>query len=107
MTTFNDREQGFEAHFALDQEQEFKAQIRRDRAIARWAGEKLGLSGQALDDYAQAVVKADMREPGDEDVFQKVMADMAEKSVEVLPHELRAKMDEFLTAARRDIKEGR
>ena len=107
MTTFNDREQGFEAHFALDQEQEFKAQARRDRRLGHWAGEKLGLSGADLEAYAAAVVRADLREAGDEDVFQKVMADLAEKSVEVLPHELRAKMDELLNLARKEIKEGR
>jgi hypothetical protein len=107
MTTFDKREQGFEAHFALDQEQEFKAQVRRDRALARWAGEKLGFSGDRLTAYETEVVRADLREAGDDDVFQKVMADLAEKSVEVLPAELRAKMDELLLAARADVKEGR
>ncbi|RZJ32701.1 MAG: DUF1476 family protein, partial [Brevundimonas sp.] len=29
MTTFDDREKGFEAKFALDQEQEFRAVARR------------------------------------------------------------------------------
>ncbi len=107
MTTFNDRERGFEAGFALDQEQEFKAEVRRDRALAQWAGERMGLTGDALTAYAQSVVRADLKEPGDDDVFQKVLADLAEKSVEVLPHELRAKMDELLVAARIDVKEGR
>jgi hypothetical protein len=107
MTTFNDREQGFEAHFALDQEQEFKAQARRDRALALWAGQKMGLSGEQLENYTLAVMRADLREPGDEDVFQKVLADLAEKNVEVLPHELRTKMDELLATARKEIKEGR
>lgn len=107
MTTFDDRERGYEAHFALDQEQEFKAEVRRDRAIGQWAGERMGLTGEALAAYAQSVVRADLKEPGDDDVFQKVLADLAEKGVEVLPHELRAKMDEFLQTARVDVKEGR
>ena len=33
MTTFDDREQGFERKFALDQEQEFKAHARRNRTL--------------------------------------------------------------------------
>jgi hypothetical protein len=107
MTTFDDRERAYEAHFALDQEQEFKAEVRRDRALAHWAGERMGLSGEALAAYAQSVVKADLKEPGDDDVFRKVLADLAGKNVEVLPHELRAKMDELLQAARVEIKEGR
>jgi hypothetical protein len=107
MTTFDDRERAYEAHFALDQEQEFKAEVRRDRALAQWAGERMGLSGEALAAYAQSVVRADLTEPGDDDVFRKVLADLAGKNVEVLPHELRAKMDELLQAARVEIKEGR
>ena len=47
MTTFDDRERAFEAHFALDEEQEFKAHARRDRALAPWAGERMGLTGEA------------------------------------------------------------
>jgi hypothetical protein len=107
MTTFEDRERGYEAHFALDQEQEFKAQARRDRMLGLWAAERLGLKGDAADNYALSVMRADLKEPGDEDVFQKVLADLAEKGVECLPHELRAKMDEFLALARAEIKEGR
>ena len=107
MTTFNDRERGYEAHFALDQEQEFKAEVRRDRAIGQWAGERMGLSGEALTAYAQSVVRADLKEPGDDDVFVKITADLAEKGVEVLPSELRKLMDEMLATARLDVKAGR
>ena len=106
MTTFDKREQAFEAHFALDQEQEFKAQARRDRQLALWAAERLGLSGGETENYVLAVMRADLKEPGDNDVFQKVLADLAEKGVEVLPHELRERMDEMLDTARREINEG-
>ena len=107
MTTFDERERAFEAHFALDEELEFKAHARRDRALALWAGERMGLKGEALTAYAVAVVHADMREPGDEPVFQKIMADLAENQVECLPHELRARMDALLVRARADLKAGR
>ena len=106
MTTFDKREQAYEAHFALDQESEFKAQARRNRRLAHWAGERMGLSGAELDAYVPTVQRADLKEAGDEDVFQKVLVDLAAKKVEVLPHELRAKMDELLQAARQEIKEG-
>jgi hypothetical protein len=106
MTTFDKREQAFEAHFALDQEQEFKAQARRDRKLAVWAAERLGLSGDDIENYVLAVMRADLKEAGDDDVFQKVLADLAERDVEVLPHELRERMDGFLSEARREIAEG-
>jgi hypothetical protein len=107
MTTFDDRERGYEAHFALDKEQEFKAEARRDRLIALWAGERMGLTGDALQSYVVAVMRADLKEPGDNDVFQKVLADLAEAGVECLPHELRERMDAFLAGARADLKAGR
>ncbi len=107
MTTFDERERAYEAHFALEEELEFKAQARRDRLLGLWAGERMGLKDAALEDYALSVMRADLREPGDEDVFQKVMADLAERGVECLPHELRARMDDLLTRARAELDTGR
>ncbi|HTI66196.1 MAG TPA: DUF1476 domain-containing protein [Caulobacteraceae bacterium] len=107
MTTFDEREQAFEANFAHGEEIEFKAQARRDRLLGLWAGERMGLAGDALQDYALSVMRADLKEPGDDDVLQKVLADLAGKNVECLPHELRARMDELLTQARADLKAGK
>lgn len=106
MTTFDQREQAYEAHFAHDQEMEFKAEARRNRRLGLWAGERMGLTGEALDAYAKSVVRADLREPGDEEVFHKVLADLADKDVECLPHELRARMDALMAAARAELKAG-
>ena len=47
MTTFDDREKGYEAKFALDQEQEFKAIARRNKLLGLWAAEKMGLSADS------------------------------------------------------------
>jgi hypothetical protein len=106
MTTFDKQEQAYEAHFAQDQESEFKAQARRNRRLAYWAGERMGLSGAELDAYVPTVQRADLVEAGDDDVFQKVLADLNAKNTQVSPAELRAKMDELLVAARQEIKEG-
>ena len=43
MTTFDKREEGFEKKFALDEEQKFKAEARRNRLLGLWAAEKLGI----------------------------------------------------------------
>ena len=45
MTTFENRERGFESKFALDQEQEFKAAARRNRMLGEWAAGLMGLQG--------------------------------------------------------------
>ena len=38
MTTFDDREKAFEKKFAHDQDLKFKAESRRNKALAEWAG---------------------------------------------------------------------
>lgn len=106
MTTFNEREQGFEKKFALDQEQEFKAHARRNRALGQWAAGLMGLEGAHVDEYAKAVVKSDFELPGDEDVLRKVFEDLKGSGVAITEGEVRMKMDELLAQAREQIRAG-
>jgi hypothetical protein len=106
MTDMKDRERGFEAHFAHDQALEFKAAARRNRQLGHWAGELMGLSGEALDAYALTVIRSDLKEVGDDDVFAKVMADLAEKGVDILPSAVRTKMDALYHDALETLKAG-
>lgn len=105
MTTFDDREKSYEKRFAMDEELKFKAESRRNRLLAQWAGAKLGLSGPALDDYVKAVRKADLAQKGDEDVFQKVKKDFQDKGVSVPDGELRKAITDFLAAAVKQIED--
>jgi len=107
MTTFDDRERAFEKQFELDQEQEFKAAVRRNRALGRWAAGLMGLEGKHLDEYAQAVVKSDFELPGDEDVLRKVFEDLKGSGVSVTEGDVRMKMAELLAQARDDVKTGK
>jgi len=107
MTTFDDREQGFEKRFALDAEQEFKASARRNRALGKWAAGLMGLEGDRTDEYAKAVVKSDLELPGDEDVLHKVYEDLKGAGVQISEGEVRMKMAELLAQARDDVKKGR
>lgn len=106
MTTFNDREQGFERKYALDQEQEFKAHARRNRALGQWAAGLMGLQESHIDEYAKAVVKSDFELPGDEDVLRKVFEDLKGAGVNVSEGEVRMKMDELLAQARESVRAG-
>jgi hypothetical protein len=107
MTTFDDRERGFEKKFELDQENEFKATVRRNRALGRWAAERMGLEGKHVDEYAQAVVKSDFELPGDEDVLRKVFEDLKGSGVQVTEGDVRMKMAELLAQAREEVKTGK
>ncbi|MBA4100419.1 MAG: DUF1476 domain-containing protein [Rhodospirillum sp.] len=106
MTTFDKREEGFEKKFALDADQKFKAEARRNRLLGLWAAEKLGLTGDAAAAYAKEVVAADFEEAGDADVVRKVLGDLTAKGVAIAEPELRAKMDELTATAVMQVKAG-
>lgn len=104
MTTFENREKAFEQKFAHDADLKFKAESRRNKALAEWAGAKLGFAGADLEAYIKDVRKADLAEKGDDDVFRKVKADLAAKSVAVSDSEIRQVMSEALAKAVSDIE---
>lgn len=107
MTTFDDREKAFEKKFAHDQDLKFKAESRRNKALAEWAGAKLGLSGAALEDYIKEVRKADLAEKGDDDVFRKVKGDLEAKGLKVADAEIRKVMGEALAKAVAEIEKSK
>ena len=102
MTTFDDRERAHEAHFALSQEQEFRAVSRRNRLLGRWAAELLGKSGDEVESYCREVIRSDFEHPGEDDVFRKLSADLAGRVGEA---EIRAKMASLLQEARAKVAE--
>src|SRR5689334_2654173 len=104
MTTFDERERAFEKKFTLDADLKFKAESRRNKALAEWVGGKLGLTGESLENYVREVRKADLLEKGHEDVFHKVKADLAAKGIKVDDAEIRTFMAEALAKAVRDVE---
>lgn len=104
MSNFDKRQEGFEKKFALDEEQKFKAEARRNRLLGLWAAEKLGKTGDEAAAYSKEVVSADFEEAGDGDVLRKVAKDLEGKGV--TDAEIRKKMDELVAVAVAQIKAG-
>ncbi len=104
MSGFDKRREGYESKFAHDEDLKFKATARRNKLLGLWAAEKLGLSGQAADDYAKDVVKADFEEVGEEDVFRKVRKDFDDKKVAVSDHQIRREMEDLMVKAVEQIQ---
>lgn len=100
MSTFDDRENAFEAKFAHDADMQFKADARRNKLVGLWAAELMGKSGDDASAYAKEVIKADFEEAGHEDVVRKVAADLGDKSN---PDEIRAKMAELMALAKAQL----
>ena len=106
MTTFDKREEGFEKKFAMDADQKFKAEARRNKLLGLWAAEQLGISGDAANAYAKEVVASDFEEAGDGDVVRKVLGDLTAKGVAMTEPQLRVTMDELMATAILQVKAG-
>ncbi|MCW1933942.1 DUF1476 domain-containing protein [Pararhodobacter zhoushanensis] len=104
MSTFDERENAFEAKYAHDAEMAFKASARRNKAIGQWAAALLGKTGDAVDAYAMEVISADFEEEGDEDVIRKLVRDLDGKATEA---EIRTKMAAVMLEVKdKMVKEG-
>ena len=102
---FEDRKKGFENKWAHDEELRFKVFARRNKLLGLWAAEQAGVSGADADAYAREVVQADFAKPGDEDVFEKIKADFAAKSINISEHTIRRTMEELLETAKAQISQ--
>ena len=107
MTTFDKREEGFEKRYALDEEQKFKAEARRNKLLGLWVAEKLGITGDAANAYAKEVVASDFEEAGDHDVMRKIRTDFDAKGVAQSDHQIGRVMTELMEKAIADIKAGK
>ena len=104
MNTFDDRKKSFEKKFELDQELQFKVSARSNKYLAEYAFSKLGKLPEEKQAYIQEVIKADMEEAGNEDVFRKIKKDFEEASLNVDEAEIRNEMEKALLRAKEDFK---
>ncbi len=104
MSGIDDRGDAFEKKYAHDAELQFKAEARRNKLLGEWAAEKLGKTGDDVEEYAKAVIRSDFDEPGDEDVFRKIREDFDEAGVDQSDHQIRRTMDELMAKAIDQIK---
>ena len=105
MTTFDKREEGFEKKFALDEEQKFKAEARRNKLLGLWAADMQRISGEAASAYAREIIAADFDEAG-HGALRKVAADLTAKGITVTEAQIRTKMDELMMLAIAQVKAG-
>ncbi|MBL61768.1 MAG: hypothetical protein CMI85_06605 [Candidatus Pelagibacter sp.] len=102
MSSFDNREKGFEKKFATEEELKFKINSRRNRYLGEWASGILQFKGEDQKKYIQSVVKADLEEAGDEDVIRKLKKDL--ENFNVTEGEIRNKISEFNQKAQSDYQ---
>jgi hypothetical protein len=103
MTTFDQREQAYEAQLAHDEALKFKATARRNTWLGLWAAEKLGKTGADAEAYGAVLVAAEIKENGDESVFRIIRADFDAAGVTQSDHQIRRHMDELFAKATKEI----
>ena len=104
MSGIDDRQDKFEKQFAHDQALQFKVEARRNKLLGLWAADLMGLEGEKADDYAKAVIRADLEEPGDEDVFRKLRADLDAARIGQSDQQIRTEMESLLVTAKEQIR---
>lgn len=102
MTSFDNRQKGFEKKFANDEELRFKVSSRRNRYLGEWAASILQLKEEKQKEYIQSVVKADLEEAGDEDVIRKLKKDL--ENHHITEEEIRNKITELNQKAQADFQ---
>jgi len=102
MTTFDEREKGFEAGFKHDQEQQFKVTARRNRLLGLWAAKRMGLGGDAAASYAKEIVDAEFH-GGDRHVVEKIVADLAAKGQSSTEAQVKFELEHFAERAKQQI----
>lgn len=86
---FKTREVSEEARYKLDSEKAFKIDARRNKLLALWAAEKLGMISTETEGFIRKVVASDMEEAGVEDVVRYVSATFSERGVDIDDDEIR------------------
>ncbi len=103
MTTFQDREQEFEARFKHDQELRFKVTARRNRLLGLWAAERMGLTGEAAEAYAKTIVAAEFDKGGERHVVEKLVADLAAKGHAITAAQVQFELEHFAETAKQQV----
>lgn len=100
MSLFDDREKAYEAQFRNQQDLDFKVMVRRDKMFGLWAAELAGLSGEAEQSFARAVIDFEVAH---HEVLHRVHSELAALGSVVPETELAQKLNEFHELAREQV----
>ena len=104
MNKFDEREKSFEKKFQMDEELQFKIAARSNKYLGECASLNLGKNEDEKKDYIQEIIKSDLEEAGQEDVFRKIKKDFQAASISIEESEIRDQMEKALLRAKEDFK---
>ena len=106
MGEFENREEGFERRFVVDEEIAFKSLARRNKLLGLWLAQLLGRAGAEADSYANAMVAAQVG-VSDEALFNTIKKALMQAKVEMSDNRIQRKLTETLVEARAAIVAGK
>ena len=92
MSTFNEREKGFEAKYKHDQEAQFKIQAIRNKLVGEWAASLMKPENEEI--YVKEVRVSNLEKPGDDDLIDKLLGDFESKNLGIERQEIIKKIEE-------------
>jgi hypothetical protein len=102
MSSFSERERGYEEKFKHDEEFRFRVGQRRNKLLGRWTAEKLGLTGDAAEQYARDF-RAALFHRKDAAVLEHIDAELKKAGLTVPPTQVQHEMGLLLDKAKRDL----
>ena len=103
MTTFDERERGFENKFAHDAEMQFRAEARSVMYLALWAAREAGKSSDALVAYSKEIIAHWLSAAGADHVYERVAADLSTAGGPSAPADVRKRHMELLAQAKVEL----
>jgi hypothetical protein len=100
---FEDRERGYEAKWAHDEEMRFRIIARRNKLLGLWAAGQMGLSPVAAESYANGLLDLEVRGGRDEDLTKKLQEDFTARKISASTHAIHRKMEELLAEAAEQV----
>jgi hypothetical protein len=97
MTSFDQRENAFEAEFAHREELRFKVRERAVRLLALWAAERMDKTADSREVYASDIVATDVVSTKPGAALERIATDLGKKGV--TEQEVHRAMDRFLIEA--------
>ena len=104
MSKFDEREKSFEKKFQMDEELQFKIAARSNKYLGEWASSMLGKNEEDKKNYIQEIIRSDLEEAGQEDVFRKIKRDFQKASISIEEKEIRDQMEKAFLRAKEDFK---
>ena len=92
MSTFNEREKGFEAKYQHDQESQFKIRAIRNKLVGEWAASLMKPENEEI--YVKEVRVSNLEKPGDDDLIDKLLGDFESKNLGIERQEIIKKIEE-------------